>query len=231
MRHRFPVLRTAAVLLLMCLLLSGCELTDTLLQDVQGGDGLRQTLLTDISGTIAASDPDAFFDMTYPGAFTAEEAADTYRTLCEAFPDGIPEDAKLTSLRIQSGPVNGIHSTRTEIGYRFPAENGRHILEITHLKSGENAGIIGVRFKTVSTLQGAFPVFARIWDILIIAGLLWGIIDILRIKPPRFGWYIVLVLLSFTLSFDSYKLAIPLGLIIYLAKRRSLKEKAALRQN
>ena len=54
------------------------------------------------------------------------------------------------------------------------------------------------------------------------------IVDIAVKRPPKYGWYIVLALVSVPLFLQSYPIGLPVGAIVWWCIRRSvLRRKAA----
>ncbi len=219
--------RTALLLclLLVCLLfLTGCSAKNETL-DAQ----LEQVL-----DVLDRGDEEAFVALFYPGIAPDSELHGFYAQFREVWTPLDREQIKLVSYNVQSSSNLNVHSSSGrkvfQGVYQLPREDELSLLEIIYVENEEGRGLTGLRMgQPAEGASGSPDVWQSVNLVLCAVVIILTIIDVIRKKPVKFGWYIVIALIWFNFRFNSFSLTLPLGSIIYWClRKRLLREKELL---
>lgn len=203
-------------LLLCCLLLTGCSekmKSDTL--DAQ----LEQVL-----DALNRGDEEAFLTLFYPGADSQLDLHQFYAQFRDVW---IPTEQNQTEL-VRYNVNSSSKQTYFQGIYRLPRSDEYSHLEIDYLETEEGRGLTGLKMGSFSEQSsGTAGTRQKIYNALYLVLLLLTVVDIIRKKPTKYGWWIVLTFIFFRIRINRFALAIPVGAIVYWClRKRLLKEKA-----
>lgn len=117
--------------------------------------------------------------------------------------------------------------------YRLPRTDAPWFLRLIYQEMGEKKGLVSVFVSQGEENAGTARNTAQtVMDLICLAAAIVTIVDIVRHKPRKYGWYIVLALFSFrAFTFNSSALTfyvrLPLGAIVYWCLRRRILATAA----
>lgn len=213
-RKKFAVL-TAAILC-FCLFLSGCGLKSETL-DAQ---------LDLVLSALNRDDRDAFVALLYPGLGSESDMEEGYRQIREVWIPTERESVKLVRYNFNASSGQKMYQGI----YQLPRSDEYGYLEIVYLETAERSGLVGLHMGMIEESQkNTSGIGQWIFTILYLAFVLFTIVDVVRKKPRKYGWYIVLSFLYFSLRVNSFAVTIPLGSILYWCVRRKLlMNKAAM---
>lgn len=121
--------------------------------------------------------------------------------------------------------------------YRLPRTDGPWFLRLTYQEAGEKKGLVGVLVSQGEENGGTARNTAQtVMDLICLAAAIVTIVDIVRHKPRKYGWYIVLALFSFrAFTFNSsvltFYVRLPLGAIVYWCLRKRILATAASKKS
>ena len=205
-----------ALLAAMCLLLCGCAFHNKTL------DGQMQAVVTALN----EDDEAAFRELLLMPDAEEHELHTLYTDLRSEWEHAAPESAKLMNFSIN----HSAGEKHCEGKYLF--ENGCS-LSFQYYEGDYGKGItkIGVsKSETNSKLWsiGSELVVYLICFLVNAVVILVTIVDIAVKRPPKYGWYILLALVSVPIFVQGYPLGLPVGAIVWWCIRRSvLRRKAA----
>ena len=204
-----------AAVLACCLFLSGCTVKN-------------ETLDAQLDRTLAAlnqDDREAFLALLYPGVESEADLEEGYRQIREIWIPTAREDVELVKYN-----VNASSQQKAYQGiYRLPRTDEFGYLEIDYLETKEGRGLVGLHMGMIEEPeQESYGAGQWIYIVLYFAVVVFTIVDIIRKKPRKYGWYILLALVYFRLRINSFSATIPLGSIVYWCiRKRLLREKEA----
>ena len=208
-RHISKLLLIA--LLIGCLALSGCSIHSKTL------DPVMEQVLTALN----TQDRDAMKSMLDPSLPEAELETGLEQML-EIWRETDPAEARLGNLQVERSGSWERHTgvywlPETEdynaIQLVYEITDGEGTLRYIHLGTADSAGV-----PNRMTVLMILPVLALI---------LFTIIDILRKKPRKYGFLIIIALITVPLPVASVQLAIPVGSALYWCLRKQLLRKKA----
>ncbi len=219
MKRRRQILAVAVVL---CLLLTGCGLHSDVL-DQKAELGLQ---------AIERNEPAELYAMLYPGLVEEEEFGNAFEQLLQYWGEGELRNLKLVQVHTR---ITSDGKTYSGI-YRFAIDQKDFYLSITYREDDAGKGLTQFYINPVADSAAdtrsffermRVPAFALSagYQLLCWALIIMTIVDVVRQRPRRYGWYIVLSLLFFNVNIQSYVLSVPLGMIIYWAIRKQLLAK------
>ena len=204
--------------LVFCLVFGGCTLQDQVLDE--------QMRL--VVAALNAGDVDMLAPYLLPEAGDREALEKGFSGIQKIWVRVDADQVKLVQLNKNVRTAAG---TKTEIRvgvYQLPKTDGLWYLKLTYRITGDEKGLLGVN---VSQGQEAGAA-AKSWSdtvirLICLAAAILTIVDILRHKPRRYGWYIVLALFTFrfytfTNGATTFALRLPLGAIIYWCLRKRI---------
>ena len=217
------ILSITFALLMVLALLTGCALHNKTLDPVMQRtvEALNQNDMNTLRAMVSEE--------------TVDDAAFTYfaEHLSDYWQPTEPEALRLVQLKVQKSPGQ----TTWSGGYLLPDGAEYNLLSLIYAEDGEGRGeLLGLHLDQLDasesaevSLQSPFGVAALIFSILCFAFIVFTIVDIVRKRPIKYGWDIVLALVSFYMTFNGVRISAPLGSIIYWAIRKGLLEKKAAR--
>ena len=218
MRRKKKLAVLMAAVLACCLFLSGCAVKN-------------ETLDAQLDRTLAAlnqDDREAFFALLYPGLESNIDLDEGYRQIREIWIPTERENVELVRYNVNASPQQKAYQGI----YRLPRSDEFAYLEIDYLETKEGRGLVGLHMGMIEEPeQKTYGVGQWINIVLYAAFVLFTVVDVIRKKPRKYGWYIVLALLYFRLRINSFSVSLPLGSIIYWCIRKKLlreKEAAAM---
>ena len=217
------ILSITFALMMVLALLAGCTLHNKTLDPVMQRtvEALNQNDMNALRAMISED--------------TVDDAAFTYfaEHLSDYWQPTEPEALRLVKLNVQKSPGQ----TTWSGGYLLPDGAEYNFLSLVYTEDAEGHGeLLGLHLDQVDETQAAgisvhspFGVAGLIYNLLCFAFIVFTIVDIARKRPIKYGWYIVLALVSFYMTFNGVRFSAPLGSIIYWAIRKGLLEKKAAR--
>ena len=205
-----------ALLLLCSLVLSGCALkNDTL--DAQMGRVLD---------VLNRGDEEAFAALFYPDIASDSELYEIFGQFREVWTPTAIEQVTLVSYNVNSAPgkkdFRGI--------YELPRSDEYSHMELHYLETGEGSGLLGLQMgKLNDASTGKTSPWQTVYFVLCGIFVLLTLVDIIRKKPLKYGWLIVLAIFFFNLRINGFAFTIPLGSVIYWCLRRKLLWEKAVR--
>ncbi len=203
-------------LLLVCtLLLAGCSLKNETL-DAQ----MEQVL-----DALDQNDEEAFVALFYPG-IQDKELRLMYSQFRDVWTPLERDQIKLVSY--------STHSAKAQKDYRglyqLPRSDEYSHLEINYLETEDGRGLVGLKMGKLDEAEPTKPGgWQLVYFVLYLAFLILTIIDIIRKKPLKYGWLIVMALIYFSFRTNTFSIMIPLGSILYWCLRgKLLREKAMI---
>lgn len=207
-------LMLAALVCLAALMLSGCGLTNEVLD--------RE--MRAFNACMESGDAEAFKARFLPEALPDDETYLEWFNKARAFWRPIISDKiELRNLNVNT-QRNGDHSVKTYEGlYYFDYEEDPFQVEIRYV---ETDGVGGLQYVSLGSAGNRYTsgyyIALGIAAIMIVVIIL-TIRDIVKHKPRLYGlWIAASLLLSFRITLPSFSIGLPLGVIIYWCVRKRL---------
>ena len=219
---RMKTTGTTIVLIVLALLLSGCAADSTLIDEQKN---LVVSCLND-------HDLDELHALMYPNAISKEELEAGYLAIEDVWQTVDVKDVTLIQLNSQT---NTRQNQRVKVYrgvFRFPEAMEQYALYLLYMETGDAKGLTNIRI--ISASQAASPttpLSLTISRIVTVCFIIFSIVDVVRKKPRRYGWYIVLCIVVFWFNFNHVRyIVLPLGALIYWCIRKKLlTRKAAMK--
>ena len=199
-----------AVLVLCALCLSGCGFRNKTL-DAQ---------LPLVVAALNEQDQEALRSLLHPSLAEQTGFEAGFQELLTLWTPVDAADARL----IQFHSVTGNGMKQVEGLYAFPGTELTSSLYLAYQVDGAGGGLISVRLVPPEANQvEEQPIWLTIYLIVCAGFIIFTIVDIVRQKPLKYGWYIVLAVFTFRFFVNGTTiLYLPLGSLIYWAIRKKL---------
>ncbi len=221
MKHKMKAFKrmktagTTIALIVLALLLLGCAADSSLMEEQKN---LVVSCLND-------HDPDGLQAIMYPNALSKEELEAGYQAIADIWQPMDAKDVKLIQLNSQTNAKQKIYQGI----YQFPEEMEQYALYLSYVETDGGKGLTNIRIISASQAQPpAAPLTLTISRIVTVCFILFSVVDVVRKKPRRYGWYIALCIVFFWINFNNVRyIVLPLGALIYWCIRNKLLAKKA----
>ena len=217
-RYKVSVLLLLA-LLALSLLWGGCTLKNELLDEQ----------MRIVVSALNDNDAERLNACMMPGMGDGDSLAQGFSSMESIW---IPVDTDQVKLVRFQKKTDVAAEIRT-VNYRLPRTDEPRFLHLTYQEIGDKKGLVSVYITWGDEkVGGARDPIQTVMDLICLAAAIVTIVDIVRHKPRKYGWYIVLALFSFrAFTFNSSALSfyvrLPLGAIVYWCLRKRILATAA----
>lgn len=222
MKYTRTVMALLASLLFMVLVLAGCTTRNDKL------DAQMQMAITALN----QKDTDTLRQMLPAEGIDKKEFLSGLEQIYNNWEPCDPSEARLIQLNI----TKTTDQTITRGVYAVPGNDQYNCIQLVYVESEDgtsslNGFHLGWAEKSSSfTADSPLGIIGIIFAIITSVIIIVTVIDIARKRPRKYGWYIVLALVTFFLSVNGIRFTAPLGAIIYWCIRSSLLQKKAERE-
>ena len=206
---------------LLAVMLSGCSFKNKVL------DAQMEMALAALND----GNSEKMYQLIYPGAMEERAFDEGFDQIMQAWQEKQPEDLKLVRFYVNSKVQADFRQKTYEGIYKMTLGDESCYIYLLYADTSEGSGIVNLNLLSEDEVSGveisAFSIVSLVFEVLFWLIVVFTIIDIIRKKPRRYGWYIVLALLRVTLRTGELALIVPVGVIIYWGIRRNLLRKKA----
>lgn len=221
-RYKVSVLLLLA-LLALSLLWGGCTLKNELLDEQ----------MRIVVSALNDNDAERLNACMMPGMGDGDSLAQGFSSMESIWIPVNTDQVKLVRFQKKTDVAAEIRTVTYGGDYRLPRTDEPRFLHLTYQEIGEKKGLVSVYITWGDEkVGGARDPIQTVMDLICLAAAIVTIVDIVRHKPRKYGWYIVLALFSFrAFTFNSSALSfyvrLPLGAIVYWCLRKRILATAA----
>lgn len=209
------------ILVLIALLLSGCAADPSILEE---NKDLFVSCMND-------HDPDGLYAIMYPNEISKEELEAGYKSMADLWQEVNAEDVKTIRFSKKTTLAQNKRVTVCQGVYQFPEGLEQYVLYLSYKETDDAKGLTEIRMIPTSQISPsvtAAPLSPTVSCIVTVCFIIFSIVDVVRKKPRRWGWYIVLCVVVFWIRFNNVRyIVLPLGALIYWCIRKKLLAKKA----
>ncbi len=205
------------VILIFCLILGGCTLKNKTMDEQ-----MRHVVTALNDGDVEEIKP-----YMLPGAVDEQALEQGIGDILRLWAPTDPSEAKLVGFRKNTLIHSDAKSVTYDGDYRLLRADGSWNLKLVYQEAGEKKGLVGIWLSPEEAQKQTQSIGETVSNIVCLVAAVVTIIDILRHKPRKYGWYILLALFSFRFSTINngaltFYLRIPLGAVVYWCMRRRI---------
>ena len=204
-------------LLLGCTMLSGCTLHNKTL------DPLMQKVVTALNH----QDIDSLRSLVHP-EITDEAFEAGMAEIMDIWQVMDPAEAKLVQLNFQKSAGRSV----TQGIYLLKETPDYNVMQLIYEKTDGAGYLISLRLAQAEigfpmNLDQPLGIASLVLLVLSLLIMIVTIVDIVRKKPLKYGWFIVLALIILPFTVSGLAIALPVGALLYWCLRKSLMKKKA----
>ena len=202
-----------SVMVFACMVLTGCALKNETLD----------SKVKQVVDSLNAQDEESFIGLLYPSQGYDTHAY--YSLFIEYWKPINYEEVKLLNIKVSSNIESGKQIKTYEGIYQLPRDDQYNNLRIVYTETEDARGITDLYLGKFSTTTNSTSIMSWIIRGICFAFIVITIVDVIRKRPPKFGIYIVIALLFFSLRINNLSVMIPLGAISYWCARKAILKK------
>lgn len=212
-------------LIALALLLSGCA------EDaMQADSSLMEEKKNLVVACLNERDLNGLLAIVYPNDLPMEDQEAGFQAMTDVWK---PVDAKdVTMIRLNSQTTEGKNQRVTVYQgiYQFPQETEQYALYLSYTEAGDARGLTDIRLIPADQVApAAEPLSLTVSRFATVCFILFSIVDVVRKKPRRYGWYIVLCIVVYWITTNGVThVVLPVGALIYWCIRKKVLEKKSL---
>lgn len=205
------------MILVFCLILGGCTLKNKTM------DEQMRHVVTALND----GDVEKIKSYMLPGAVEEQALEQGIGDILRIWTPVDPNEVKLVGFHKNTLIHSDTKTVTYEADYRLLRADGPWDLRLVYQEAGEKRGLVGIWLSPEEAQKQTRTIGETVSNIVCLVAAVVTIIDILRHKPRRYGWYILLALFSFRFTIINngaltFYLRIPLGAIVYWCMRRRI---------
>lgn len=143
-----------------------------------------------------------------------------------------PSTVKLVNINIKKNSVNGEPQKIIQGVYALDLGETPYYLSLVYLEKAGESGLYNLNLNEAQTAGGMSISTASILSIAVLV-VLWAlilitVIDILRKRPRRWGWYVLwAIVLTVNITLNGFAIPLPIGVLNYWCRRKGLLRRKA----
>lgn len=210
-----------AAVLLLTLVLGGCSFKNKVL------DGQMEIVLACLNN----QDAETLYQRMYPGIVDEQTFSAGLKQIQEIWQPTQQEDVKLVRLNVNTS-IKADYSEKNYQGvYKLTLNDEPYYVYLYYAETSEGKGIVSLNVSPQTDASGVevsqASVISLVFTVVFWLAAAVTVIDVIRKKPRRYGWYILLALLNISIRLNGMKVVLPIGAIVYWGIRGKLLRKKA----
>ena len=211
------------MLIVLAMLLSGCT------ADIPSDVSLLEEQKNLVVSCLNDHDQERLQALLYPVAVSQIDMDAGFQSLMDVWQPVDAEDVKMLQFSSQRRTSLNQRITVFQGIYQLPKGMEQYALYLSFAETAGAKGLNEINIVPVSQVAvEKKPLSLTISRIVTVCFIIFSIIDVVRKKPRRYGWYIALCIVLFRINYKRVRyVVLPLGALIYWCIRKKLLAKKA----
>jgi len=209
------------VLTLLAAMLSGCSFKNKVL------DAQMEAALVHLNN----GDAEAMYQLMYPDAIEEQAFSEGFDLIMQIWQEKQPDDLKLVRFYVDAKAQADFRQKTYEGFYKTTFGEEIRYIYLRYADTSEGSGIVNLNILAENEVSGVEvsteSIVSLISEGIFLLIAVITIIDVIRKKPRRYGWFIVLAMLRSSFTSGGMTIVIPVGAMIYWGIRSKLLRKKA----